>query len=77
MEDENLTWKQKKPHMQHKQKKTKKKLKFKLHKQKNWSVQIEELVTRITPTVLDLQSSEQRRRTFREKSKNSRKVVSR
>jgi len=38
-----------------------KRLKLNLHEQRNWSIQIEELSTRITPTISDLQSGEQRR----------------
>jgi len=48
-----------------------------LCEQRNWSVQFEELAERINPTVSVLQSDDQRDRTSREKSKNSRKVVSR
>jgi len=39
-------------------------------------VQIEELAVKITLTVLDLQSNKQRTWTLREKSENSRKVIS-
>jgi len=52
-------------------------LKLNLHERRNLSVQFEEFAMRITPTVSDLQSCEQRRRILREKSENSRKVVSR
>jgi len=51
--------------------------KLNLRKQRNWSVQFEDLNERINPTISVLQLDEQRDRTSREKSKNSRKVVSR
>jgi len=47
-----------------------------LHERRNWSVQFEELAERINPMVSVLQSNDQRGRTFREKSDNSRKMVS-
>ena len=50
--------------------------KLNLRERRNWSVQFEELAERIDPTVSVLQSDDQRDRTSREKSENSRKVVS-
>jgi len=51
--------------------------KFNLREWRNWSVQFEELAERINPMVSVPQSDDQRDRTSREKSENSRKVVSR
>jgi len=59
-------------------KKTKKReRKLNLRERRNWSVQFEELAERINPMVSILKSDDQRDRTSREKSENSRKVVSR
>jgi len=60
-----------------KQKKPKRQQKLNLHERRNWLVQMEELIERINPTVLVLQSNDRKDRTFREKSASSRKVVSR
>jgi len=51
--------------------------KFNLHDWRNWLVQIEELVVKITLMISDLQSVKQGMRTPREKLENSRKLISR
>jgi len=58
-------------------KRLKRKWKLNLREQRNWSVQFKELAERINPTVSVLQSDDQRDKTSRENSENSRKVVSR
>jgi len=61
-----------------KQNYTKRGLKLNLRERRNWSVQIEELAARITPTVsVLLQSNYQRKKTHIEKLENFSKVVSR
>jgi len=64
-------------HATENRKRLKRERKLNLRERRNWSVQFQELAERINPTVSVLQSDDQRDRTYREKLKNSRKVVSR
>jgi len=64
-------------HATENRKSKKRERKLNLREQRNWSVQFVELAERINPTVSVFQSDDQRDRTSREKSENSRKVVSR
>ena len=57
-------------------KRLKREWKLNLHERRNLSVHFEELTERINPTVSVLQSDDQRDKTSREKSENSRKVIS-
>jgi len=51
--------------------------KLNLYEQRNLSVQLEEFAERINPTISFLHSDDQRDITPREKSENSKKVISR
>jgi len=64
-------------HATENRKRLKREQKLNLREWRNWSVQFEELAERINPKVFVLQSGDQRDRTSRERSENSRKVVSR